>query len=160
LRAAAILAIAMLTAAGLARGADTAAPARVEARSADLLAVGVVHGDKMSVHLSRSADNAPVRDAAISVVLRGNTYAAIVEADGSYSFQAKDLTLPGAAIVEFQVTQAAAHESLKGTLDVAGAAQGSDSQSNARQLWWWVLNFAVCFGILWLISRRRKAAKD
>ena len=36
----------------------------------------------------------------------------------------------------------------------------ADSQSNARQLWWWVLNFTVCFGILWLISRRRKAAKD
>jgi hypothetical protein len=161
LRAAAILAIAILIA-GPAHGADTAttAAARVEARSADLLAVGVVHGDKMSVHLSRSADNAPVRDAALGVVLRGNTYAAIAEADGSYSFQAKDLTLPGAAIVEFQVAQAAAHESLKGTLDVARPAEGSDSQSNARQLWWWVLNFAVCFGILWLISQRRKAAKD
>jgi hypothetical protein len=162
LRAAGILAIAVLIAAGRAHGADTDAPPapRVEARSADLLAVGVVHGDKMSVRVSRSADNAPVRDAAISVVLRGNTYAAVAEADGSYSFEARDLTLPGAAVVEFQVTQAAAHESLKGTLDVAGAAGRSDGQSNARQLWWWVLNFAVCFGILWLISRRRKAAKD
>ena len=158
MRGAAIFALALLAASAQTRGAEPAAP-RVEARSADLLAVGVVHDDKMSIHVSRSADNAPVHDAAISVVLRGITYAAVAEADGSYSFQAKDLTLPGAAIVEFQVTEGAVHESLKGTLEVAGAAQQSDNQSNARQLWWWVLNFAVCFGILWLISRR-KAAKD
>jgi hypothetical protein len=29
-----------------------AAPARVEARSADLLAVGVLRGDRMTIHLS------------------------------------------------------------------------------------------------------------
>jgi hypothetical protein len=146
-----------------ARGADATRPGapRVEARSADLLAVGVVHDDKMSIHLSRLADNAPVRDATVTVLLRGTTYAAVAEADGGYSLEAKDLTLPGAAVVEFQVTQAAAaRENLKGTLDVAGAAAQSDSQSNARQLWWWVLNFTVCFGALWLFSRRRKAAKD
>ncbi len=130
---------------------------RVEARSGNLVAVGVVHGDKMSIHVSRLLDNAPVRDAAITVVLRGAAHGATAETDGSYSLQTKDLTLPGAATVEFQVSQGAERETLKGTLAIA-AAGGAEDKNNARQLWWWVLNFAVCFGILWLISRRRKAA--
>ncbi len=143
---------------------DAAAPKapaapRIEVRSADLLVVGVVHDDKMSIHVSRLSDNAPVRDAAISVVLRGSTYAAVAEADGGYSLQSKDLQLPGAAAVEFQVKQADALETLKGTLDIATTAGQGEDKNNARQLWWWVLNFAVCFGILWLISRRRKAAR-
>jgi hypothetical protein len=148
-------------AAAWAADAPAVAPAlsRVEVRSADLWAVGVVHDDKMSIHLSRLTDNAPVRDAAITVVLRGTAHSATAETDGSYSLQTKDLTLPGAAAVEFQVSQGAARESLKGTLDVARAAGQPNDKNSARQLWWWVLNFAVCFGVLWLISRRRKAAQ-
>jgi hypothetical protein len=130
---------------------------RVEVRSADLWAVGVVHDDRMSIHLSRLIDNAPVRDAAITVVLRGTAHSTTAESDGSYSLQTKDLTLPGAAAVDFQVSQGAARESLKGTLDVVRAAGQPNDKNSARQLWWWVLNFAVCFGVLWLISRRRKA---
>ena len=156
-----LLALAAVTTAAWSADAPTGASAapRVEARSADLLAVGVVHDDKMSIHVSRLIDNAPLRDAAISVVLRGTAHSATAETDGSYSLQTKDLTLPGAAAVEFQVGQGAARASLKGTLDIAPAAGQSDDKNNARQLWWWVLNFAVCFGVLWLISRRKKAAR-
>jgi len=151
----------LAVAAASAAGALAAAPAlpRVEARSADLLAVAVVHDDKMSIHVSRLIDNAPVRDAAITVVLRGTAHATTAETDGSYSLQSKDLTLPGAAAVDFQISQGAAPQSLQGTLDIAAAAGQTDDKNNARQLWWWVLNFAVCFGVLWLISRRRKAAQ-
>jgi hypothetical protein len=160
----AILAGAMVFNASNAGAPDKAAPAapaapRIEVRSSDLLVVGVVHDDKMSIHVSRLNDNAPVRDAAISLVLRGSTYAAVAEADGGYSLQSKDLKLPGAAAVEFQVAQGGAHETLKGTLDIVNSAAQGEDKNNARQLWWWVLNFAVCFGILWLISRRRKAAQ-
>jgi hypothetical protein len=160
----AIVAGAMVFNASNAGAPDTAAPAapaapRIEVRSSDLLVVGVVHDDKMSIHVSRLNDNAPVRDAAISLVLRGSTYAAVAEADGGYSLHSKDLQLPGAAAVEFQVKQADAHETLKGTLDIANSAGQGEDKNNARQLWWWVLNFSVCFGILWLISRRRKAAQ-
>jgi hypothetical protein len=140
-------------ASGSASGAP--APARIEARSADLLAVGLVHDDRMSIHLSRLIDNAPVRDAAVTVVLRGASHPTTAEADGSFTLQTPDLALPGAAAVEFQVAQAAAHETFKGTLQVT-AGEPADKNS-ARQLWWWVLNFAVCIGFLWLISRRRKA---
>jgi len=133
------------------------APARVEARSADLMAVGLVRDDRMTVRLSRLIDNAPVRDAALTVTLRGVAYPATAEADGSFTLQTKDLAIPGAAAVEFQVVQAAARETLKGTLQVAGSAGGADDRNTARQLWWWVLNFAVCIGFLWLYSRRRKA---
>jgi hypothetical protein len=135
-------------------------PARVEARSGDLMAVGLVRDDRMTIRLSRLIDNAPVRDAAVTVTLRGVTYPTTAEADGSFTLQTKGLAIPGAAAVEFQVVQAAARETLKGTLQVAGAAGPSDDRNSARQLWWWVLNFAVCIGFLWLYSRRRKAGSD
>jgi hypothetical protein len=133
--------------------------ARVEARSSDLLAVGVVHDDTMSIHVSRLADNAPVRDAAVSVVLRGTLHAATAEADGSYSMRTKDLTLPGVAAVDFEIDLGSAKQRLKGTLENAAAAGQEDDRNSSRQLWWWVLNFAVCGAALWLFSQRRKAAK-
>jgi hypothetical protein len=145
-----------------AAGAAGAAPAsaRVEARSADLMAVGLVRDDRMTIHLSRLIDNAPVRDAAVTVVLRGIAHPTTADTDGGYILQAKDLTLPGAAAIEFQVAQAAAQQRLKGTLLIAAAAGEPGEKNTARQLWWWVLNFAVCIGFLWLISRRRKAASS
>jgi hypothetical protein len=133
---------------------------RVEARSNDLLAVALVHGDKMTLHLSRTIDNSPVRNAAINVILRGSGHAATAETDGSYSLQTPDLALPGAAAVEFQITEGPSNERLKGTLDVAGAASKPEDSNSARQLWWWVLNFAVCIGFLWLFSRRKAASQD
>jgi hypothetical protein len=116
----------------------------------------------MTIHLSRLIDNAPGPDAAVTMVLRGAAHPATAETDGSYTLQTKDLTLPGAAAVEFQVAQAQAgsRESLKGTLKIGADAGQSENKNSARQLWWWVLNFAVCFGFLWLYSRRRKAAED
>jgi len=140
--------------------ADTPAIPRVEARSNDLLAVGVVSDDKMSIHISRLADNAPVMDAVVTVVLRGMVHPTTAEADGSYSLRTKDLALPGAAAVDFQVGQGAAKESLKGTLDIASVPGQLDDKNSSRQLWWWVLNFAVCGAAVWLFSRRGKAAKD
>jgi hypothetical protein len=132
----------------------------VEARSNDLLAVGVVHDDKMIIHLSRVADNAPLRDAVVSVVLRGSVHPTTAETDGSYTLQSKDLALPGAAAVDFQISEGAAKESLKGTLDIGSEPGVLDDKNSSRQLWWWVLNFAVCGAAVWLFSRRRKAAKD
>ena len=139
--------------------ADPPALPRVEARSSDLLAVGVVHDDKMSIHLSRIADNAPLRDAVVSVVLRGIAHPTTAETDGSYSLQTADLRLPGAAAVDFQISQGSSSQSLKGTLDVAAAGGAVDDRNANRQLWWWVLNFTVCGAAFWLFSRR-KAAKS
>jgi len=112
----------------------------------------------MVVRISRLVDNAPVRDAVVTVTLRGVAHPTTAAADGSFTLQTRDLALPGAAAVEFQVVQAAAHETLKGTLQVAGGAASGGDKNSARQLWWWVLNFAVCIGFLALISRRRKKA--
>lgn len=114
----------------------------------------------MSIHLSRLIDNAPVRDAGVTVVLRGAAHAAVAEADGSFTLETKDLALPGQAAVEFQVAQGAASETLKGTLQVAAGGARPEDKNSARQLWWWVLNFAVCIGFLWLYSRRRKTAQS
>jgi hypothetical protein len=135
-----------------------AAVTRVEARSTDLLAVGLVHGDRLSIHLSQLLDNAPVRDAAVTVVMRGASHPATAETDGSFTLQSKELNTPGAVAVEFQVTRAGVAQSLKGTLQISAAGR-VDEKNTARQLWWWVLNFAVCIGFLLLISRRRKAAQ-
>ena len=136
---------------------EPATPTRVEAHSAELLAVGVVRGDRMIIHISRALDNAPVRDATVTVALRGVNYPTVAETDGSFMLQTHDLLLAGAAAVEFQVTQSAAHDTLKGTLQIAANDNPPENQNSARQLGWWVLNFAVCIGFLWLISRRRKA---
>jgi cobalt-zinc-cadmium efflux system membrane fusion protein len=166
--AAAICAAAVLCAAAAVpadAAPEAAAPAspqaaRIEARSADLLAVGTVRGDRMTIHVSRIIDNAPVRDAVVTVLLRGPTHPTTAETDGSYSLQAPDLNLPGAAAMEFQVVQAGGSEALKGTLRIADAPPKPEDKNNARQLLWWVLNFAVCIGILMLWSRRKAARTD
>jgi hypothetical protein len=49
-------------------------------------------------------------------------------------------------------------EDLTGTLQVAESAPKAEDKNSARQLGWWVLNFAVCIGFLMLWSRRRKTA--
>ena len=131
--------------------------ARVEARSSDLLAVGVVQGDRMAVHLSRIVDNAPVGNAVVAVMLRGTTHATVAESDGSYSFESPDLGLPGPASIEFLVTAGNTREELKGTLDIAQPAGQSDDRGSSRQIGWWVLNFVVCIGFLWLWTRRKSA---
>ena len=112
----------------------------------------------MSIHVSRLIDNAPVRDATVAVLLRGVTHPATAEADGSFTLQTPDLALPGAAVVEFQIDAGQLKEKLRGTLQIAAAAGKSEDKNSARQLWWWVLNFAVCIGFLWLLSKRRKSA--
>ncbi len=112
----------------------------------------------MTIHLSRIADNAPVRDAVVRVNLRGASHSTTAEADGSYSLQAPELGLPGAAAVQFDVALGAGHEQLEGTLQIADAAVRPDANNNSRQLAWWVLNFAVCIGALVLWRRRRSAA--
>jgi hypothetical protein len=151
---------AVLNAVVVAQAWSATAAVRIEAHSEDLLAVGLVHDDSMSIHLSRSIDNAPVRDAAVTVVLRGAAHPTTAETDGSYTLHTKDLTLPGSASVEFQVVAGSLQEKFKGTLQVVGTPGQSEDSNSARQLGWWVLNFAVCIAFLWLFSRRRKAAKD
>lgn len=149
-----LLAVLIAAIASLAATASEAAPVRVEARSSDLLAVGVVQGDRMTVRLSRILDNAPVANASLAVMLRGATHSTVAQTDGSYSFQSSDLSLPGPASIAFLVTLDHTPEELKGTLEGADPA-AADARGSSRQIGWWVLNFAVCIGFLWLWSRRK-----
>jgi hypothetical protein len=137
---------------------ETPLGSRVEARSADILAVGVVSGARMVIHLSRLSDNSPVRDASVTVLLRGTVHPARAEPDGSYSVETPDLALPGTAHLAFQIVEGSVTESLTGDLTIGGPA--AEDKNGARQLWWWVLNFAVCIGFLRLWSQRRKAAAE
>lgn len=143
---------------GAAAAADPSPEPRIEARSASYLLVGIVHGDSMNMHLSRILDNSPVRDAQVTVLLRGTAYPAIAQVDGGYAISAKDLMLPGSAAIEFQVTQGSERDSLRGTLQAPEAAGKNDDQNGIRQYAWWILNFGVCIGALVLFKRRRKAA--
>jgi hypothetical protein len=134
---------------------------RVEARSSDLLAVGIVRADHLNIRLSRISDNAPVHDASVTVVLRGNSHPTIAQADGSYALQSPDLALPGAAVLDIRVAQPTGVETLTSNFDAgAGAPPPAEEKNGSRQLWWWVLNFGVCIGFLWLFSRRKKTAED
>jgi CubicO group peptidase (beta-lactamase class C family) len=143
-----------------ASAASGATGARVEARSAQLLAVGTVHGDRMTIHLSRLEDNAPVRDAEVALVLRGVTHSATALADGGYAVVTPDLALPGTAAVRFEVTSGGARQQLEGTLQPAAAAESTEDKGSSRQLGWWILNFAVCIGFLWLWQRRKRHDPD
>ncbi len=145
---------------GLTTVAADAPGSRIEARSANFLAVGIVQSDRMSIHLSRLLDNAPIHDAALTVLLRGAEHPTVAEADGSYTLRTPDLKIPGSATVVFRVAQGTTREDIDGTLSLADSAPKGDDKSNARQLWWWVLNFAVCIGFLKLWSQRRKKASD
>jgi hypothetical protein len=147
-------------AASAASASAASAAARVEARSAHLLAVGTVHGERMTVHLSRLEDNAPVRDAEVAVVLRGATHPATALADGGYAVETPDLALPGAAAVRIEVTSSGTRQDLDGTLQPPPRPEPSEEKGSSRQLGWWVLNFAVCIGFLWLWQRRKRHAPD
>jgi hypothetical protein len=142
------------------QSAPTSAAARVEARSAHLLAVGTVHGARMSIHLSRLEDNAPVRDAEVALVLRGATHSATALTDGGYAVETPDLALPGAAAVRIEVTSSGTRQDLEGTLQPATGSEPTEDKGSSRQLGWWVLNFAVCIGFLWLWQRRKRDAPD
>jgi hypothetical protein len=160
--AAALGAAAVLAAVpGFAPKADAAAPgaARVEARSRSFLAVGVLQGDQMNIHLSRLLDNAPVHDASVEVAMRALKLSAVAQTDGSYTVRSPELEAAGPAVVAFTVTQAGTTEKMSGNLEAPAARKGLQNNGQARQMLWWALNFGVCIGFLVLYSRRRKAAE-
>ncbi|HVC01124.1 MAG TPA: hypothetical protein VND80_02870 [Steroidobacteraceae bacterium] len=153
---AAILSAALGAAAARAAAARETAAVRVEARSAHYRLVGLLRGDTMSLQVSRLLDNAPVRNAVVKVEFRGRRYPTTATVAGGYSFSAPDLHLPGSAAIAFTVDAAGVGETLDGIVRTPARSGKSVGHSGARQLGWWVLNFAVCIGFLALIARRRK----
>jgi hypothetical protein len=137
-------------------GAWAAAPARIEARSADLLVVGLAQGDAMTINVSRLLDNSPVHDATVTVAFRGRTYPAIAQVNGSYLVNSPEFMLPGAVAMEFHITFGGAEQTLAGNLQVGGTGDKAADSGSARQMYWWVLNFAVCGAFLLLWARRKK----
>ncbi len=142
----------------LASGAGAAEPARIKVQSADLLVVGVVADDRLNIHVSRVQDNAPVRDATVTVTFRGESHPTVAQVDGGYATQSPALVRPGAVAMEFHVVAGNLDEKLDGTLEVAAEPGKSVEPGTTRQYLWWVLNFAVCGAFLVLWARRRKSA--
>jgi hypothetical protein len=150
------LAVLIVACALFAGGVHAAQPARIKVQSADLLIVGLVQDDRMNIHVSRMLDNAPVRDAIVTVAFRGVNYPMVAQVDGGYAMQSWELVRPGAVAMEFHVVAGGLDQRLAGTLDVA--ATKADQPGSARQYLWWVLNFAVCGAFLLLWARRKKNA--
>ncbi len=140
---------------GAARAAGGAAPARIVARSPDYRLVGLLRGETMSLRVSRTLDDAPVTNATVVAEFRGRSYPATSTVDGGYAFSAPDLGVPGAAAFAFRIAVAGRVETLRGTLQPS-ARKADSGHGRVRQLGWWVLNFSVCIGFLWLLARRRK----
>jgi hypothetical protein len=151
------LAVLLAACALLAVGARAAEPVRIKTQSADILVVGLVQDDRMSIHVSRVLDNAPVRDAIVTVTFRGAPYPTVAQVDGGYAMQSWELVKPGAVAMEFHVVASGVDERLNGTLEVAASGKAVE-RGSARQYLWWVLNFAVCGAFLVLWARRRKRA--
>ena len=139
--------------------ADATALARVEAKSPSFLAVGVVQGGQMSIHLSRLVDNTPVHDASVEMAMRALKFTAVAQTDGSYRIKSPELAAAGPAVVAFTVTQNGHVEKMSGNLEGAETSKKLADNGQLRQMLWWVLNFAVCIGFLVLYSRRSKAAE-
>lgn len=144
----------------LGAAADPQPVARIEARSTTYLLVGLVHGETLSVHLSRLLDNSPVPDAQVSMLLRGREYPATAQVDGGYTVTAKELALPGSAVIEFRIAQSAVQETVRATLQTPEGSSKDDDKSLIRQYAWWILNFGICIGALMLYSRRSKNSES
>ncbi len=139
---------------------EAPAPARVEAKSKTFVAVGLLQGERMVIHLSRVIDNAPVHDAAVRINMRALDLPAVAQTDGSYEARSAEFKADGPAVVAFIVKQGELTEKLVGTLELPAAAKSSlTGNGQVRQFLWWILNFGVCIGFLVLYSRRRKAAE-
>jgi hypothetical protein len=140
--------------------APGAADGRIEARSGNFVVVGLVRGEHMVLHVSRVTDNAPVHDAAVSVVLRGTSYPATATPEGAYVVTTHDLAIPGPAAVLIVVSEGSERDQLSGTLDIGATSGPREEHDGSRQIAWWVLNFAVCIGFLMLWNRRRRKAES
>jgi hypothetical protein len=158
MRTVASLCLMLVCGAARAPAAETTpiAPARIELRSADFLLVGLVHGDTMTLRITRSLDNAPVHDAQVTAYLRGTPHPATAQVDGSYAFTSPDVALPGTAAIEFEIKQGDADQRLRGTLATPDGANDGAETNGIRQYAWWVLNFSVCIAAYVLFTRRRK----
>jgi hypothetical protein len=152
-------ALVILAIGGLSTVHAGANPVRVEAKSKSFIAVGILDADRMTIRLSRALDNAPVHDAAVQVSIRALSLTAVAQTDGSYEVRSAELKATGPAVVAFLVTRGGESEKLVGTLEAPAVAKKMTESGQARQMLWWVLNFAVCIGFLMLYSRRRKAAE-
>lgn len=133
---------------------------RIEARGAHYRLVGLLRADTMDIHVSRILDNTPVSDAQVTVEFRGRTYATTASIDGGYAFSAPQLRLPGSAAIAFEIAAGGVDETLRGVVRMPDGTGRHSGHGGARQLGWWVLNFAVCIGFLALIARRRKRDAD
>ncbi|MDE2304683.1 MAG: hypothetical protein KGL34_03930 [Gammaproteobacteria bacterium] len=160
LAAAALLASVLPRLMAFAAGSPSPPEARIEARSATYRLVGVLNGEVLDLHLSRRLDNAPVADAVVGATFRGRTMSAIASVDGGYRLDSPELALPGPTAIAFEVTVAGRSERLDGIMRRPQAASGAENNGGVRQFGWWVLNFSVGFGFLWLIARRRKHGGD
>lgn len=81
--------------------------------------VGILKGDRLTLYVDRSEDNAPVTGATVSVTVEGEALPAAPTADGTYAVLSPHLAEPGANDVVVQVAGPDGEDLLIGSLAVA-----------------------------------------
>jgi hypothetical protein len=65
--------------------------------------VGILKGDRLTLYVDRSEDNAPVTGATVSVTVEGEAVPAVANADGTYAVSSPHLAEPGSNDLVIQV---------------------------------------------------------
>lgn len=81
--------------------------------------VGTLKGDRLTLYVDRSEDNAPVTGATVSVTVEGEAVPATANAEGTYALTSPHLAEPGSNDIVVQVAGPDGEDLLIGTLVVA-----------------------------------------
>ena len=119
--------------------AVTTAQPRVSAQSGTYELVGILQGERLTIYLDRFADNAPVTDANMEVLVGDETVTAERRPDGTYAVGSQRFAGSGTVELAFAVTGKDGDDLLTGTLalpdrapPVAAPAQRSPLQEALR----------------------------
>ncbi|ACB80049.1 RND transporter [Methylobacterium sp. DM1] len=85
--------------------------------------VGILKGDRLTLYVDRSEDNAPVTGATVSVTVEGEAVPAVANADGTYAVSSPHLAEPGSNDLVIQVAGPDGEDLLIGSLVVAGPSR-------------------------------------
>ncbi len=113
----------------------TATQPRVTAQSETYELVGVAQGQRLTIYLDRFADNVPVTDAGLQVMIGDETVPAERNADGTYGITSPRLAASGTLELTFAITAKDGDDLLIGTLQLPErpAPVASNAPSSAVQ---------------------------
>src|SRR5262249_55972991 len=123
--------------------------------------VATLNGQRLTIYLDRFEDNAPITDAAITVLADGEQVSAEATPDGTYVATSQRFATPGSIELVFDIRAPAADDLLIGKLFLPSASSFTEGASVASSLYGQVssalrhgaedhlalLIFALCTGL-------------